>query len=328
MRRRDLLLLAAAGLALRPLSVRAQQKAMPVIGFLGVANPDGFAASVASFHKGLREAGFSEGQNNLAVEYRWADGDNERLPALAADLADHKVDVIFTSGGALAALAAKQATSTIPIVFETGVDPVEQGLVASYARPGGNLTGVTILTADLMPKRLEVIAELVPQARTIALLVNPNNAGAERIARDVQQAALAKGVQLQILKAAAEDEFAPAFASLGQSHADALLVGNDPFLFSRRDRLVSLAAHHRMPTIYEWRDFVIAGGLVSYGTNLSEMYREAGVYVGRILHGAKPTDLPVLQPTKFELVINLKTAKTLGLTVPQSLIARADEVIE
>jgi putative ABC transport system substrate-binding protein len=213
-------------------------------------------------------------------------------------------------------------------VFETGLDPVEKGLVASYARPGGNLTGVTILTGDLMPKRLEVLSELVPQARAVALLLNPENAGAERITQDVQQAALAKSVKLHVIKAATEEAFEPAFEALGQTQADALLVGNDPFFFSRRDRLVSLAARQRMPAMYEWRDFVLAGGLVSYGTNLGDMYRQAGAYVGRILSGAKPADLPILQPTKFELVINLKTAKALGLTVPSGILQRADEVIE
>jgi putative ABC transport system substrate-binding protein len=217
---------------------------------------------------------------------------------------------------------------TIPIVFETGTDPVEKGLVASFARPGGNLTGFTILTAELMPKRLELLSEMVPQAKMIALLANPNNLAAERMMRDVQEAARAKGVQLQILKAGAENEFETAFAALVQSHAGGLLVGNDPFFFSRREELVALAARHVVPAMYEWREFAAAGGLISYGTSFAAVNRQVGVYAGRILKGAKPADLPVEQPTRFELVVNLKTAKALGLTVPPSILSRADEVIE
>ncbi len=325
MRRRELLLLAGAMAAARPL--RAQQKAMPVIGFLGNTSLDPNSPFMAAFRQGLSETGYVEGQN-VAIEYRWAEDRYDRLPALAADLVAHKVDVIVTSGGVTSALAAKNATSTIPIVFEIGVDPVERGLVASFARPGGNLTGVTILTAELNPKRFELLSELVPQAGVIALLVNPNNASAERVIRDVQEAARAKGVQLDILKAGAEDEFETAFASLVQLQAGALLIGNDPFFFSRRDQLVALAARHAVPAMYEWREFAAAGGLISYGTSLAGMNRRAGAYVGRILAGARPADLPVQQPTNFELVINLKTAKALGLTVPQSILARADEVIE
>ena len=325
MRRRELLLLAGAMAAAGPL--RAQQKAMPVIGFLGNTSLDPNSPFMAAFRQGLSETGYVEGQN-VAIQYRWAEDRYDRLPALAADLVAHKVDVIVTSGGVTSALAAKNATSTIPIVFEIGVDPVERGLVASFARPGGNLTGVTILTAELNPKRFELLSELVPQAGVIALLVNPNNASAERVIRDVQEAARAKGVQLDILKAGAEDEFETAFASLVQLQAGALLIGNDPFFFSRRDQLVALAARHAVPAMYEWREFAAAGGLISYGTSLAGMNRRAGAYVGRILAGARPADLPVQQPTNFELVINLKTAKALGLTVPQSILARADEVIE
>jgi putative ABC transport system substrate-binding protein len=299
---------------------------MPVIGYLAVASPGPFAPYVDAFREGLSETGYVEGQN-VAIEYRWAEGRYDRLPALAADLVGRGVDVIV-SGGVSPALAAKSATSTIPIVFETGVDPVEAGLVASFARPGGNLTGVTILTAVLMPKRFELLCELVPEAKVIALLANPNNASAERMVGDVQEAARAKGVQLHILKAGAEEEFETAFASLAQLQAGALLVGNDAFFFSRRDQLVALAARHVVPAMYEWREFAAAGGLISYGTSLSGMWRRAGTYVGRILAGAKPADLPVQQPTKFELVVNLNTAKALGLTVPQSILARADEVIE
>jgi ABC-type uncharacterized transport system substrate-binding protein len=320
-----MLLLGGAMMAAR--AVRAQQKAMPVIGWLSSASPGPFAPFVAAFRQGLSETGYVEGQN-VAIEYRWAEGRYDRLPALAADLVGRKVDVIATSGGTSPALAAKGATSTIPIVFETGADPVEKGLVASFARPGGNLTGFSILTAELMPKRFELISEMVPQAKMIALLANPNNLAAERMMRDVQEAARAKGVQLHILKTGAEDEFEAAFAALVQSHAGALLVGNDPFFFSRRKELVALAARHAVPAMYEWREFVEAGGLISYGTSFAAVNRQVGVYAGKILKGAKPADLPIQQPTRFELIINLSTAKALGLTVPHSILARAHEVIE
>jgi len=326
MRRRELMLL-LGGAMMAARAVRAQQKAMPVIGWLSSASPGPFAPFVAAFRQGLSETGYVEGQN-VAIEYRWAEGRYDRLPALAADLVGRKVDVIATSGGTSPALAAKGATSTIPIVFETGTDPVEKGLVASFARPGGNLTGFSILTAELMPKRFELISEMVPQAKMIALLANPNNLAAERMMRDVQEAARAKGVQLHILKTGAEDEFEAAFAALVQSHAGALLVGNDPFFFSRRKELVALAARHAVPAMYEWREFVEAGGLISYGTSFAAVNRQVGVYAGKILKGAKPADLPIQQPTRFELIINLSTAKALGLTLPHSILARADEVIE
>jgi putative ABC transport system substrate-binding protein len=325
MNRRELLaLLGGEAIAARP--VGAQQKAKPVIGFLGNASPGPFAPFVAAFHQGLSETGYVEGQN-LATEYRWAEGRYDRLPALAADLVGRKVDLIATSADA-SALAAKDATSTIPIVFVNGSDPVEIGLVVSFARPSGNLTGVSIMTGELMLKRFELLSELVPQAQVIALLVNPNNAGAERTIKDVQEACRAKGVQLQVLKASSEGDIDAGFASLVQLQASALLVGSDPFLFSRREQLVALAARHAVPAIYEWREFAAAGGLISYGTSLAEMYRQAGVYVGRVLAGTKPADLPVQRPTRFELVVNLNTAKALGLTVPPSILARADEVIE
>jgi putative tryptophan/tyrosine transport system substrate-binding protein len=324
MGRRDFIILLAGAMGGWPSALRAQQRAMPVIGYLGTTSP---GPPEAAFGQGLSETGYVEGQN-VAIEYRWAEGDYDRLPRLAADLVGRKVDVIVTTGGITPALAAKSATSTIPIVFETGVDPVERGLVASFARPGGNLTGVTIVTAKLNPKRLELLSELVPQAGGIALLVNPNNASAERVVTDMQEAARARGVQLHILKASTEVALETAFASLAQLQAGALVVGNDPFFFDRRDQLVALAARHAVPAMYEWREFAVAGGLISYGTSIASMFRIAGTYVGRILAGAKPADLPVQEPTKFELVINLKTAAALGLTIPPLVLARADEVIE
>jgi putative ABC transport system substrate-binding protein len=263
----------------------------------------------------------------LAIEYRWAEGHYDRLPALAAELVGRKVDVIFAAS-TVAALAAKNATSTIPIVFFSGGDPVASGLITSLARPGGNLTGFSNLTSELNPKRLELLSELVPQATVIALLFNPNNPGTERIIRDIEEAARAKGVQLPILKAATESEIDAAFASLVQLQAGALFVGGDPFFNSRREQLVALASHHAVPALYERREFVAAGGLISYGPSLTAAFRLIGTYAGKILKGAKPADLPVEQPTTFELVVNLKTADALGLTVLPSILARATEVIE
>jgi putative tryptophan/tyrosine transport system substrate-binding protein len=326
MRRRELiLLLSGAVTAVR--AVRAQQKAMPVIGYLNSGSPVSTAPGVAAFREGLREIGYVERQN-VAIEYRWAEGRYDRLPALAADLVGRKVDVIATGGGETPALAAKNVTSTIPIVFIGGGDPVKAGLVVSLARPGGNLTGFTTLTGEVIAKRLEVLSELVPQARVIAVLVNPNSGGAESQMRTVQEAAHAKGLQLHIMKAGADGEFETAFASLVQLQAGALLVGPDPFFFSRREQLVALAARHAVPAIYEWREFAAAGGLISYGPSLTGTWRQVGIYVGKILEGTKPADLPVQQPMTFELVVNLTTAKALSLTIPQSILARADEVIE
>ena len=326
MRRRELmLLLGGAMTAARALC--AQQKAMQVIGYLGVAAPGPYDPRMAAFHQGLSETGYVEGQN-VAIEFRWAEARYDRLPALAADLVGHKVDVIVASGGPSPTRAVKNVTSTIPIIFATGGDPVADGLVASLARPGGNLTGVSFLIIELNPKRFELLSELVPQAKVIALLVNPNLRTTEREMRDVQEAARANGVQLHILKASTESEIDAAFAALVQRQAGALIVAADTFFFSRREQIVALAARHAVPAIYEWREFATAGGLISYGPSLTAVSRQVGIYAGKILKGAKPADLPVLQPTTFELVINLKTAKALGLTIPPSILSRADEVIE
>jgi putative ABC transport system substrate-binding protein len=324
MRRRELMLLMSAAMTTAG-ALRAQQKAMPLIGILGPTSPGPFAGFVAAFHQGLSQTGYVDGQN-VAIEYRWAEGHYDRLPALAADLVARKVDVIVAPGPPLS-LAAKNATSTIPIIFMGG-DPVAEGLVDSFARPGGNLTGVTFMNAELMPKRFELLSELAPQASVIALLVNPDNPSTEPMIREVQHAARAMGVQLRVLRASTESEIDAAFATLAQVQAGALVLGADPFFGQRRDQLVALAAHHAVPAIADWRGFAAAGGLISYGTSFTDSVRQVGMYAGRILKGTKPADLPVQQPTKFELVVNLKTAKALGVTVPPSILARADEVIE
>jgi putative tryptophan/tyrosine transport system substrate-binding protein len=326
MRRRDLLVLLGGLVIAWPDVARAQQKAMPLVGVLSSFSRGEGPLGRGPLAQGLDEAGYFYGQN-VTIEYRWAESNYDRLPALAADLVSRKVDMIVTIGGTPAALAAKNATSAIPIVFAGG-DPVAGGLVASFARPGGNLTGFSLMVGELMPKRLELLSDLVPQATSIALLVNPTGAGTERAIRDLQEAARAKGVQLIILKAGTESEIDGAFGSLVELQARALLVGADPFFNSRREQLVALASRHAVPAIYEWREFATSGGLISYGPSLTSIYRQLGIYTGRILKGAKPADLPVQQPTTFELVINLSTAKALGLTVPPSILARADEVIE
>jgi len=325
-RRRDLIALVGSVAVAAPLAARAQQKAMPVIGFLSTGSPETVGPFIAAFYQGLSEAGYVEGRN-VAIEYRWAEGHYDRLHALAADLVARKVDVIATGGGAPSALAAKGATSTIPITF-VGADPVGDGLVASLARPGGNLTGISLLAVELMPKGLELLSELVPQARAIVLLANPNNSNAERVIEGGQQAARTKGVRLTILKASTESEIDAAFVTLVQLHAAALIVHADAYYTTGRDQLVALAGRHAVPAIYYFREFAAFGGLISYGSSLSGAFHQVGTYVGKILNGAKPADLPVMQPTTFELVINMKTAKALGLTVPQSLLQRADEVIE
>jgi putative ABC transport system substrate-binding protein len=300
---------------------------MPVIGLLGSGSSGPYALLVTAFHQGLSETGYVEGQN-VAIEYRWAEGRYDRLPALAADLVGRKVDVIVASGGPPSALAAKGATSTIPIVFTGVSDPVELGLVASLARPSGNVTGFSLMGFELQAKRFELLSEIVPQTRVIALLVNPNSPVAEALIRDVQEAARTKNVQLSVLRAGSESEIDAAFDSLVQLHAGALVVGSDPFFDARHDQLVALTARHAVPAIYQSRIYAAAGGLISYGPSIASNYRQAGVYAGRILKGAKPADLPVQQPTTFELVINLQTVKALGLAVPQTILGRADEVIE
>jgi len=327
MKRRAFLAI-VGGWILGPLASGAQQKAMPVIGFLGNTASGAFSrVGLDAFHQGLSATGFVEGQD-VAIEYRWAEGHYDRLPTLVADLVGRKVELIVSTVGPVGALAAKRATATIPIVFFMGDDPVERGLVASLARPGGNLTGVSILTVELMPKQLDLITEVVPQASAIGLLVNPMNANVARVVGDTQKASRAKGVQLHVLKASTDGEIEAAFASLGRLHGGGLIVGTDPFLVSRCDRVVTQAARHAIPTIYERRECVEAGGLISYGANLTVAFRQLGVYTGKVLSGVRPAELPVVQPTAFELAINLKTAKVLGLTIPQSVILRADQVID
>jgi putative ABC transport system substrate-binding protein len=327
MRRRELILLLGGAAVVVPLTAGAQRKAMKVIGFLSPASPGPFESIVAAFRDGLVATGYVEG-TNVAFEYRWAEGRYDRLPALAADLVARKVNLIVTIVGLPPALAAKNATSTIPILFATVGDPVEAGLVASLARPGGNVTGISNITTELVPKLFELLSELVPRARVIALLINPNTAGHGVHVKQAQEAARSKGVRLAVLKAGVESEIDTAFASFVQLQAGALVVGADPLFLASRDRLVALALRHAVPAIYWRRELVASGGLISYGPSFPALYRSAGIYAGKILDGAKPADLPVEQPTRFELVINLKTAQALGLTVPPTILARADEVIE
>ena len=327
MKRREFISLVGGAAAAWPLAARAQQTAMPVIGFLNGSSPESLVNAVAAFRTGLSESGYVEGRN-VAIEFRWAQGQYQRLPAMASELVDRKVAVIVAGGSVAAGFAAKAATTTIPIVFSSGTDPVKVGLVPSLSRPGGNLTGAFILTAELEAKRLQMLHELVPTATVIAILANPNFPDAESQRRDLQEAAQVIAQRVVFLDADSERDIDAAFASLVQQRAGALLVASDPFLFSRRDQIVGLAARHSVPAVYQWRDFATAGGLMSYGTVLAELYRPMGIYVGRILNGARPSDLPVQQSTKVELVINLKTAKALGLSVPISLLGRADEVIE
>jgi len=325
MKRRDFITL-LSGAAAWPLAARAQQPAMPVIGYLNLGSPESDSPRLTGLRRGLNETGYVEGRN-FVIEYRWAGNQVDRLPALAADLVRLQVTVILTAG-LLPALAAKAATTNIPIVFLVGADPVQLGLVASLNRPGGNLTGFNVFEGELGAKALALLHELVPSTATIGFLENPDNPKFELTTRDVLAAAPVVGLKIQILKAGTDREIDAAFASLVQARTRALLVGGDPFFNNRIERLVELAARHAIPTMYGFRDFVVAGGLISYGVSLIENYRQAGLYTGRILKGEKPADLPVIQATKIGLIINLKTAKALGLQIPDKLLALADEVIE
>jgi len=325
MRRRDFIIL-LAGASGWPSAVRAQQKAMPVVGYLGSLSAEALASILPAFREGLKETGYIEGRN-VSIEFAWAGGQYDKLPALAADLVRRQVAVIVASGGAVAALAAKAATSTIPIVIAIGDDPVQYGLVTSFSHPGGNITGITLFMATLTPKRLEILSEAVPAA-ALAILINPGNPNAESEARNAQAGARQLGRELHVLTASNESEIDAAFASVAQQPGGAVMIATDPFFFVQREQIAALAARYALPTIHFHRAFAAAGGLISYGATVTEENRTAGQYAGRILAGEKPGDLPILQPSKIELIVNLNAAKALGLTVPPSILARADEVIE
>ena len=327
MQRREFIMLLGGAAVAWPLTGRAQQPAMPVIGFLHVASAKPFEGIVAGFRQGLKEVGYTERQN-VTIEFRWAEGHYDRLPALAAELVRRQVAVIVTGGGEAPALAAKAATLTIPIVFNVGSDPVKMGLVASLSRPGANLTGVNILTTELADKRVGLLHDLLPIGTVIAYLVNPNFPSTETNVKEVEAAARVLGLKIVLLKASSKSDIDAAFASIPEKQVGALLVGSDPFFTSQRDQFVALVARHAIPAIFEQREFAVAGGLMSYGTSLTDSYRQMGNYAGRNLKGEKPTDLPIVQSAKFELVINLKTAKSLGLALPSGLLSIADEVIE
>jgi putative ABC transport system substrate-binding protein len=326
MRRRELIVGVSVAAILWPCTVRAQ-KALTVIGFLSSRSPEDSSAQVAAFRQGLAELGYVEGEN-LAIEYRWARGDYERLPALAADLVGKPVRVLATVGGEISALAAKAATSTIPIVFAMGSDPAQAGLVESYNRPGGNITGIDIFTDTIEAKRIGLLLYLVPQATTIGYLVNPDNPVAKAQQRAVEEAAHALKLEVLVLSASNDGEIDKAFETMVQQHVGALAVGAAAFFDTRRAKLLAFQSQHRLPTVYQFREYAAAGGMMSYGPNGADAYRQVALYVGRILKGEKPADLPVMRPTKFELIINLNTAKALGLTVPLLLLAQADEIIE
>jgi putative tryptophan/tyrosine transport system substrate-binding protein len=325
-RRREFIALLGSAVAW-PLAARAQQPAVPVIGVLGGNTPAEWRPFVAAFNDGLKEVGYVDGQNLLS-EYRWAEGDYAQLPALATDLVRHKVALIAAIGGVNYALAAKAATAEIPIVFLTGRDPVELGFVDSLNRPNGNLTGVSLLNDTLTAKRFELLRELVPNAVTVGFLINPNNRNHQSHARTLEAVASGGGQRLIVVGAGSDRDFEPSFSTLSRERVEGLIVAADPFLDSQRERLVKLAIRHAVPTIFQWREFVQAGGLVSYGTSLADAHRQQGIYAGKILRGARPADLPVVQPTKFELFVNRRTAKALGIDVPTSILLRADEVIE
>ena len=326
-RRREFITLLGGAAVVWPLAARAQQATIPVLGFLSSLSPESTMHLMAAFRKGLSEAGFVEGQN-VAIEYRWALGKYDRLPEMAVELARRPVAILITTGGEPAALAAKGATSTIPIVFNIGGDPVKLGLVASYNRPSGNATGMNMLTETMEPKRLGILRELLPQASTIAVVVNPMFPPAEMQSREIEDAARIVGMQTRLFRASSDGEIDAAISSMVQQQIPALIVATDPFFVSRREYLITLALRHKLPTIYGFRDLAVSGGLMSYGIDLADVYRQQAVYVSRILKGAQPADLPVLQPTKFEFVINLKTANAIGLAIPARLLAVADEVIE
>jgi putative ABC transport system substrate-binding protein len=327
MRRREFVSLFGGVAATWPLAARAQQPALPVIGFLSTRSSGESAYLTDAFRRGLAEGGYVEGQH-VTVEYRWVEGDYDRLPAMAMELARHPVAALVAVGGDASALAARSATATIPIVFVAGTDPVKLGLVTSYNRPGGNLTGINLLTNTLEPKRLGLLRELVPQSRTLGVLLNPNNPPAGRQWSDLETAARAIGLEPQVWRASTDGEIVTSFDDMAQQRISALVVAADPFFNTRRDKLVALTARLALPAMYQFREYPVAGGLMSYGVDVADVYRQAGVYAGRILKGARPADLPVLQPTKFEFVVNLKTARALGIKVSDNLLSLADEVIE
>jgi putative ABC transport system substrate-binding protein len=327
MKRREFITLLGGAAAACPFAASGQQAAIPMIGLLSSRSSDESGYLTAAFHRGLAESGYIDGRN-VAVDYRWADGQYDRLPALAAEMVRRPIAVLVSSGGDPVAMAAKSATSTIPIVFIVGSDPVALGLVASYNRPGGNATGINILTNALEPKRLGLLRELVPKATTLAVLLNPNNPPAQRQLRDLEEAGRITGLQPYFLRASNDSEIEAAFESIVQQRILALMVAADPFFNTRRHRLVALAARHLVPAMYQFREYPVAGGLMSYGIDITEVYRQIGIYVSRILKGARVADLPVQQPTKFEFVINLKTAKALGVQFSDNMLSLADEVIE